>query len=94
MKSQFSIPAPENLQAFRDLLPDHAPFRLSSVTTDPELGVVFTSAPQHCFSSKRTDRDKITSDFWSGIAPHIAADTVCIIRQHGQQTVLQLNHAY
>ncbi len=91
MKSQFCIPAPTTLLELSELLSVVNPLRLSATVLDPELGVQFTVYPRHCFSDLQEDRDHFIADFWQSAAPHLNSNTECILRQHGHQTVLQLN---
>lgn len=91
MKSQFSIPAPANLRELRSLLAVVNPIRLSATVLDSNLGVKFVVYPEHCFSDVQATRDQFIADFWERANPYTNRNTECIIRQHGNQTVLQLN---
>ena len=88
----YTIPCPKGIGEIKDLLPASAPIRLSAVKpTGKERILTFTVTPMHSFDAGGTNRNKLVSELWSSVAPHLTHNSTCVLRQHGRQTVLQIN---
>ena len=89
--SRYGIPCPSRLNHLKELLPASAPIRLACTQQVDKFGIEYIAYPQHCFSLEKETRSTFIEKFWETVEPLIRHDTVCVIRQHGRQTVLQLN---
>ncbi|SSW79422.1 Uncharacterised protein [Klebsiella pneumoniae] len=89
--TRYGIPCPQKLSHLKELLPASAPIRLACLKTEDRDGSFFLCDPQNCFSNDKQRRSDFIDKFWEQAERYIRHDTQCIIRQHGRQTVLQLN---
>ena len=87
----YTIPCPKRACELSDLLPKTAPIRLSAIAPEgKERELVFIATPEHSFESG-ANRDRTLAKFWETVSPHLKHSSTCILRQHGRQTVLQIN---
>lgn len=91
MSKRFTIPCPTKLRELHELLPRDSAIRLSCLDSDSHLGSSFIVYPRHQFTTDREKRSHFITNFWDEVKQHIDHKTTCVLRQHGKQTVLQLN---
>ena len=91
MNGRYTTPCPTKLRELHELLPRDSAIRLSCLERDSHLGSSYIVYPRHQFTTERKQHNHFIATFWDDVQAHLTHKTTCVLRQHGKQTVLQLN---